>query len=100
LIVDGDTGFGSILNVMRTVREVEDAGAAAIRLKIEALPKKCGHLNDSGWYHPTKWPLRFPLRCEHVVICGSSRAPTRWRRGYRAAGARAALSPGAPTRSS
>jgi methylisocitrate lyase len=45
LIVDGDTGFGGILNVMRTVREVEDAGAAAIQLEDQQLPKKCGHLN-------------------------------------------------------
>lgn len=46
LIVDGDTGFGGILNVMRTVREVEDAGAAALQLEDQVLPKKCGHLND------------------------------------------------------
>src|ERR1700730_16216409 len=46
LIVDGDTGYGSILNVMRTVRELEDAGAAAIQIEDQLLPKKCGHLND------------------------------------------------------
>jgi methylisocitrate lyase len=45
LIVDGDTGFGGVLNVMRTVREVEDAGAAAIQIEDQSLPKKCGHLN-------------------------------------------------------
>ena len=46
LIVDGDTGFGGVLNVMRTVREAEDAGAAAIQIEDQILPKKCGHLND------------------------------------------------------
>jgi methylisocitrate lyase len=46
LIVDADTGFGGILNVMRTVRELEDAGAAAVQLEDQMLPKKCGHLND------------------------------------------------------
>jgi methylisocitrate lyase len=46
LIVDGDTGFGGILNVMRTVRELEDAGAAAVQIEDQSLPKKCGHLND------------------------------------------------------
>jgi len=46
LIVDGDTGFGGLLNVMRTVRELEEAGAAAIQLEDQMLPKKCGHLND------------------------------------------------------
>lgn len=46
LIVDGDTGYGEILNVMRTIRELEDAGAAAIQMEDQILPKKCGHLND------------------------------------------------------
>jgi methylisocitrate lyase len=46
LIVDADTGYGGVLNVMRVVREVEDAGAAAIQLEDQLLPKKCGHLND------------------------------------------------------
>jgi methylisocitrate lyase len=52
LIVDGDTGFGGILNVMRTVREVEDAGAAAIQIEDQSLPKKCGHLNDKRLVAP------------------------------------------------
>jgi methylisocitrate lyase len=46
LVVDGDTGFGGILNAMRAVRELEDAGAAAIQIEDQLLPKKCGHLND------------------------------------------------------
>ena len=46
LIVDGDTGYGEVLNVMRTIRELEDAGAAAIQMEDQILPKKCGHLND------------------------------------------------------
>ena len=46
LIVDVDTGFGGVLNVMRTVRELEEAGAAAIQIEDQVLPKKCGHLND------------------------------------------------------
>jgi methylisocitrate lyase len=46
LIVDADTGFGGALNAMRAVRELEDAGAAAIQIEDQALPKKCGHLND------------------------------------------------------
>jgi methylisocitrate lyase len=44
LIVDADTGFGGALNAMRTVRELEDAGAAAIQIEDQAQPKKCGHL--------------------------------------------------------
>jgi len=46
LIVDIDTGFGGVLNVMRTVRELEEAGAAAVQIEDQLLPKKCGHLND------------------------------------------------------
>jgi methylisocitrate lyase len=46
LIVDADTGYGGVLNVMRVVRELEDAGAAAIQIEDQVLPKKCGHLND------------------------------------------------------
>jgi len=46
LIVDADTGYGGILNVMRVVRELEDAGAAAMQIEDQLLPKKCGHLND------------------------------------------------------
>jgi len=46
LVVDADTGFGGVLNVMRAVRELEEAGAAAIQLEDQVLPKKCGHLND------------------------------------------------------
>jgi methylisocitrate lyase len=46
ILVDGDTGFGEALNVMHTVRAFEEAGAAAIQLEDQLLPKKCGHLND------------------------------------------------------
>jgi methylisocitrate lyase len=44
LIVDADTGFGEALNVERTVIELEAAGAAAIQLEDQQLPKRCGHL--------------------------------------------------------
>jgi methylisocitrate lyase len=44
LIVDADTGLGGALNAFRTVRELEDAGAAAIQIEDQAVPKKCGHL--------------------------------------------------------
>jgi 2-methylisocitrate lyase-like PEP mutase family enzyme len=43
LIVDADTGFGNAVNVYRTVRLLERAGAAAIQLEDQVLPKKCGH---------------------------------------------------------
>lgn len=45
LIVDIDTGFGETLNVMRSVKELEDAGAAAVQIEDQVMPKKCGHLD-------------------------------------------------------
>jgi 2-methylisocitrate lyase-like PEP mutase family enzyme len=45
LIVDADTGFGAVTNVVRTVRRYERAGAAAIQLEDQAFPKRCGHLD-------------------------------------------------------
>ncbi|WBV41853.1 methylisocitrate lyase [Pseudoroseomonas cervicalis] len=46
VLVDGDTGYGEALNVMHMVRSFEEAGAAAVHLEDQLLPKKCGHLND------------------------------------------------------
>jgi len=45
LIVDADTGFGNALNVQRTVRGFERAGAAMIQLEDQGFPKRCGHLD-------------------------------------------------------
>lgn len=44
LIVDADTGFGEALNVIRAVRMLEEAGAAALHIEDQVMPKKCGHL--------------------------------------------------------
>ena len=44
VIVDADTGFGNALNVQRTVRSFERAGASAIQLEDQSFPKRCGHL--------------------------------------------------------
>ena len=46
VLVDGDTGYGEALNVMHMVRAFEEAGAGAVHLEDQLLPKKCGHLND------------------------------------------------------
>jgi 2-methylisocitrate lyase-like PEP mutase family enzyme len=48
LIVDADTGYGNALNVQRTVRLFERAGATAIQLEDQTFPKRCGHLQDKG----------------------------------------------------
>jgi len=48
VIVDADTGFGDTANVERTVMELERAGAAAIQLEDQELPKRCGHLSGKS----------------------------------------------------
>lgn len=52
LLVDGDTGYGEALNVMHMVRAFEDAGAGAVHIEDQILPKKCGHLNDKKLASP------------------------------------------------
>ena len=52
LLVDGDTGYGEALNVMHMVRTFEDAGAGAVHLEDQILPKKCGHLNGKSLVTP------------------------------------------------
>jgi 2-methylisocitrate lyase-like PEP mutase family enzyme len=48
VIVDADTGFGNALNVMRTVRGFERAGAAMIQIEDQTFPKRCGHLDGKS----------------------------------------------------
>jgi 2-methylisocitrate lyase-like PEP mutase family enzyme len=48
LIVDADTGYGNALNVVRTVRAFERAGADAIQLEDQDFPKRCGHLDGKA----------------------------------------------------
>ena len=45
LIADADTGYGNPVNVIRTVREYEKAGAAAIHIEDQVWPKRCGHMS-------------------------------------------------------
>lgn len=46
VIADADTGYGNILNVMRTMREYEMSGVAAIHIEDQITPKRCGHFED------------------------------------------------------
>jgi len=52
VLVDGDTGYGEALNVMHMVRAFEEAGAGAVHVEDQLLPKKCGHLNDKKLADP------------------------------------------------
>jgi 2-methylisocitrate lyase-like PEP mutase family enzyme len=52
VIADGDTGYGNALNIGRTVREFERAGAAAIQIEDQTFPKRCGHLTGKTVISP------------------------------------------------
>ncbi|MBC8339079.1 MAG: methylisocitrate lyase [Rhodospirillales bacterium] len=64
LIVDGDTGYGETLNAMRTVRELERAGAGAVHIEDQVLPKKCGHLNDKRLITPEDAATKIGAACQ------------------------------------
>ncbi len=48
MLVDGDTGFGNAVNVVRTVEQLERAGASGIQLEDQVFPKKCGHFSGKA----------------------------------------------------
>ncbi|OYD07776.1 methylisocitrate lyase [Paludifilum halophilum] len=52
LLVDIDTGFGGILNVARTAKEMVEARVAAVQIEDQSMPKKCGHLNGKKLISP------------------------------------------------
>jgi methylisocitrate lyase len=52
LVVDADTGFGEAVNVERTIHLLDDAGAAAVQLEDQQLPKRCGHLSGKSLVEP------------------------------------------------
>ena len=86
VLVDGDTGYGEALNVVRLVRELEDAGAAAVQIEDQVLPKKCGHLSDKRLVSPEEMArkvaaavraarhLRIVARTDAVELEGLDRA--------------------------
>jgi 2,3-dimethylmalate lyase len=48
VVADADTGYGNAINVVRTVREYEQAGVAGIHLEDQVMPKKCGHMSGKA----------------------------------------------------
>lgn len=67
VIVDADTGFGNALNVQRTVRGMERAGAAMVQLEDQDFPKRCGHLDGKAVIptHEMCGKLRAALDARH-----------------------------------
>jgi methylisocitrate lyase len=92
LIVDADTGFGEAINVERTVDELQRAGAAAIQIEDQVLPKRCGHLSGKTLVEPAA--MRAKLRAAASARAGGdvviiARTDARAGEGFDAAVARA-----------
>jgi methylisocitrate lyase len=69
LIVDCDTGYGEILNLMTLSKTLDDMGVAAIQIEDQVMPKKCGHLND-------KRLIPVDDMCRKIVACKKSAKKT------------------------
>jgi 2-methylisocitrate lyase-like PEP mutase family enzyme len=100
VICDADTGYGNPLNVWRTVREYEDAGAAALHIEDQVFPKRCGFLAGKQVIKLEEMVPKVRAACDarrdrNLVIIARTDAlqPNGWddvvlrARAYRAAGA-------------
>ncbi len=76
VLVDGDTGYGEALNVMNMVRSFEDAGAGAVHIEDQLLPKKCGHLNDKKLADAHDMAAKVAAARKATATSTSSPAPT------------------------
>jgi methylisocitrate lyase len=81
LIVDVDTGFGEAVNVARTIREMEKAGAAAIQIEDQVMPKRCGHLDGKEVVEPAEMAKKIiaakeAAKTELVIIARTDAAET------------------------
>jgi 2-methylisocitrate lyase-like PEP mutase family enzyme len=64
VIVDADTGYGNALNVIRTVRDFQDAGAAGVFLEDQVWPKKCGHFKGKQVVSTGEHAARIRAACD------------------------------------
>lgn len=64
VIADADTGYGNAMNLMRTVREFEAAGVAAIHVEDQVTPKRCGHYEGKELISPEEMALKIEAACE------------------------------------
>ena len=86
---------------MRTVRELEDAGAAAIQIEDQILPKKCGHLNDKRLVPPEEMAAKIAAAVRarrHLRIIARTDAAGGRRHSTPRSRARGSISRRAPTR--
>ncbi len=64
LIVDADTGYGNALNMQRTVRLFERAGATALQIEDQSFPKRCGHLAEKRLISPMEMVGKIRAACD------------------------------------
>lgn len=111
VICDADTGYGNALNVSRTIREYEDAGAAALHIEDQVFPKRCGFLSGKQVIPLEEMAAKVRAACDarrdpELVIIARTDAlePEGWNevekraRAYRAAGADLIFADGIKTR--
>ncbi len=80
VIADADTGYGNPVNVIRTVREFERAGVAAVQLEDQVAPKRCGHMADKQVIPTSEMVAKLraavEVRAEMLIIARTdARAP-------------------------
>jgi 2-methylisocitrate lyase-like PEP mutase family enzyme len=94
LIVDADNGYGNALNVQRTVRLFERAGASAIQLEDQSYPKRCGHLREKRLVSVQEMAGKIKAACDARADAGTliiARTDAVAVEGFEAAIGRAAL---------
>lgn len=94
LIVDADNGYGNALNVQRTVRLFERAGASAIQLEDQSYPKRCGHLREKRLVSAQEMAGKIKAACDARADAGTliiARTDAVAVEGFEAAIKRAAL---------
>jgi methylisocitrate lyase len=64
VLVDADTGYGNALNVMRSVREFEDAGLAGVSIEDQTFPKRCGHYDGITLIAAEEMAVKVSAACE------------------------------------
>ncbi len=77
VMADGDTGYGNSLNVIRTVQEFEQAGAAGINLEDQVWPKRCGHMDGKEVISAEEMAKKIEAAVcgpSSVFMCADSRA--------------------------
>jgi len=63
-IIDGDTGFGEAINVMRMIKEMEGLGAGGVHIEDQEMPKKCGHLAGKRLVSPESMAVKIAAAVE------------------------------------